>query len=129
SEDSLGDERPERFTADLLYNTSEDEKTGITVRVARTRGKIERLRRVAIDDIVPRCRHLHLLIDEVERIVVAITRQMTAAIEQRDVFGSRQVGIPLRHRIVERKFSLFGEHQSSSAGKLLGHRSDPEHRL
>ena len=42
----------------------------------------------------------------------------------RDVGGSRQLGEPLRHLVVERELPVFLKQQDRRGGELLAHRAD-----
>ena len=76
---------PNGLPADHLDHAAEDEKIRVAVRPASAGIEVERARRVLVDDRIGRRRLLHLAIDEIERIEVAIPGDMIAEIEQRDV--------------------------------------------
>ena len=72
---------------------------------------------------------LHLAIDKVERVEIAIAGQMPAEVEQGDVGCAREIGEVFRDAIIERQCVLLVEHEQQAASELLRDRADREHRL
>jgi hypothetical protein len=127
-QDPFAEELGVGLAAHLLDHAAENEEPGVAVRVSRTRLEIERTRGVRGDDSVRRLRLLHLSVDEIERIVVAISREVSAKVEERDVLRAREARIVLRDGVAQRQPVLVGQHQEQRACELLRHRADGEHR-
>src|SRR6185295_11777059 len=102
SEEAMREKRPEWLAAHALDHASKDEEVGVAVRPARPRLEIERARGVFGDDTVGTPRLEHLPIHEIERIVVAVSGDMLAELQQRHVIGPSEVRHVLRDWILER---------------------------
>ncbi len=126
AEDAGGEEVTKGLAGDFFDDASEEDIAGIAIGVFGAGFEVEGAPGVLAKELVGVDGLLHAAVDVIEGVVVAVTGGVVHQVEEGDILGAGEGGVPSGDAVVDRELAVLGQEEDAGAGELFGDGADGE---